>query len=55
MIRDMTKDSDKPKPQAKKGPDLHKTALEYLRMLRSLNPDYDVKAAKSVIVMNRPH
>jgi hypothetical protein len=50
----MTKDSGKPKPQAKKGPDLHKTAREYLRILRSLNPDYDVKAARSVVVMKRP-
>jgi hypothetical protein len=55
MIRDMTQDSDKPRPQARKSPDIQKAALEYLRILRSSNPGYDVKAAKSVVVMNRPH
>ncbi len=49
---DMTQDSDKPKPQASKGPDVQKAAREYLRMLRTLNPAYDVKAAKSVVVIN---
>jgi hypothetical protein len=49
----MTKDSDKPKPQPK-GSDIHKAAREYLRMLRSLNPNCDVKAAVSVEVMKRP-
>jgi hypothetical protein len=52
--RDMTQDSDKPKPQASKGSDVHKAAREYLKMLRSLNPNYDVKAAVSVQVMKRP-
>ena len=55
MIRDMTQDSDKPRPQARKSPDIQKAALEYLRILRSSNPGYDVKAAKSVVVMNRPN
>ena len=53
--REMTQDSDKPKPQASRGPDIHKTAREYLRILRSLNPNYDVKAAMSVEVMKRPN
>jgi hypothetical protein len=53
--RDMPQDSDKPKPQASKGPNIHKAAREYLRMLRSLNPSYDAKAAMSVIVMERPN
>ena len=51
----MTQDSDKPKPQASKGPDIHKAAREYLRMLRSLNPNYDAKAAMSVVVVKRPN
>jgi hypothetical protein len=51
----MTQDSDKPKPQAVKGPDINKAAREYLRMLWSLNPNYDVKAAMSVVVMKRPN
>jgi hypothetical protein len=55
MIRAMTQDSDKPRPQARKSPDIQKAALEYLRILRNSNPGYDVKAAKSVVVMNRPH
>jgi hypothetical protein len=50
----MTQDSDKPKPQASKGPDIHKAAREYLRILRSSNPNYDAKAAMSVVVMKRP-
>jgi hypothetical protein len=49
----MTKDSDKPKPQATKGSDVHKAAREYLRILRS-SLNYDVKAARSVVVMKRP-
>ena len=53
--RDMAQDSDKSKPQASKGPDIHKAAREYLKMLRSLNPNYDVKAAVSVVVMKRPN
>jgi hypothetical protein len=52
--RDMTQDSDKPKPQARKGSDIQKAALEYLRILR-LSLDYDVKAARSVVVMKRPN
>jgi len=51
--RDMPQDSDKPKPQASKGSDVHKAAREYLKMLRSLNPNYDAKAAMSVVVMKR--
>jgi hypothetical protein len=50
----MSQDSDKPKQQASKGPDIHKAAREYLKILRSLNPNYDVKAAVSVEVMKRP-
>jgi hypothetical protein len=46
-------DSNKPKPQARKSADIQKTALEYLRILRISNPNYDVKAAKSVVVMNK--
>jgi len=53
--RDMTQDSDKPKPQASKGPDIHKAARKYLKMLRSLNPNYDAKAAMSVVVVKRPN
>lgn len=49
----MTQDSNKPKPQAKKSADIQKAALEYLRILRISNPAYDVKAARSVVVMNR--
>ena len=52
---DMAQDSDKPKPQASKGPDVHKAAREYLKMLRSLNPNYDAKAAMSVVVVKRPN
>ena len=52
--RDMTQDSDKPKPQASKRPDIHQAAREYLKMLRSLNTNYDAKAAMSVVVMKRP-
>jgi len=51
----MTQDSDKPKPQASKSSDINKAALDYLKMLRALNPAYDVKAAKSVVVMSRPN
>ncbi|MGD0469673.1 MAG: hypothetical protein ABSA54_14940 [Terriglobales bacterium] len=51
----MTQDSEKPKPQASKGSDIHKAAREYLRMLRSLNPNYDAKAAMSVVVVKRPN
>jgi hypothetical protein len=51
----MAQDSDKSKPQASKRPDIHKAAREYLKMLRSLNPNYDVKAAVSVVVMKRPN
>ncbi|MGC2516084.1 MAG: hypothetical protein WA383_16285, partial [Terriglobales bacterium] len=43
------------KPKARKGPDIQRTALDYLRILRSLNPAHDVKAAKSVVVMKRPN
>jgi len=53
--RDMTQDSDELKPQASKGRDIHKAAREYLKTLRSLNPNYDVKAAVSVVVMKRPN
>jgi hypothetical protein len=31
-----------------------KLRREYLRMLRTLNPNYDAKAAMSVVVMKRP-
>jgi hypothetical protein len=51
----MAQDSDKPKPQASKGPDVHKTAREYLKILRSLNPNHDAKAAMSVVVVKRPN
>jgi hypothetical protein len=44
-------DSDKPKPPARRGWGIQKAAREYLRMLQSLNPDYDAKAAMSVVVM----
>jgi hypothetical protein len=50
----MTKNSDKPKPQASKGSDIHKAAREYLRILRS-SLNYDVQAAGSVVVMKRPN
>ena len=53
--RDTTRDSDKPKLQASNGSDIHKAAREYLRILRSLNPNYDVKATMSVVVMKRPN
>jgi len=33
----MTRDSDKPKPQASKGSDIQKAAREYLKMLRKSN------------------
>jgi len=49
----MAQDSDKPKLQASKGSDIHKAAREYLKMLRSLNPAYDAKAAMSVVVVKR--
>ena len=49
----MTEDSNKPKPQARRSADIQKAALEYLRILRISNPGYDVKAAKSVVVMNK--
>jgi hypothetical protein len=51
----MTQDSDKPKPPAIKGSDIQRAAREYPRMLRNLNPNYDVKAAMSVVVMKRPN
>jgi hypothetical protein len=41
----MTQDSHKPKPQASKGSDIHNAALDYLKMLRKLDSDYDVKGA----------
>jgi hypothetical protein len=43
----------KPKTQARKSADIQKAALEYLKILRISNPGYDVKAAKSVVVMNK--
>jgi hypothetical protein len=51
----MTQDSDKPEPQASKGSDPQKAAREYLKMLRKSNPNYDAKAAGSVVVMKRPN
>lgn len=50
---DMTQDNNKPKPQVRKSADIQKAALDYLRILRISNPGYDVKAARSVVVMNR--
>jgi hypothetical protein len=43
----------KPKPQVRNSADIQKAALEYLRILRISNPGYDVKVAKSVVVMNK--
>jgi hypothetical protein len=43
--RDMTQDSDKPKPPARKGSDIQKAALEYLRMLRILNGEIQCQLA----------
>jgi hypothetical protein len=51
----MTQDSDKSKLQASKGSDIHKAAREYLKLLRKLTPDYDAKAAMSVVVTKRPN
>ena len=41
----MTRDSDKLNPRARKDPDIQEAALEYLRMLRTLNGEIQCQLA----------